>query len=107
MAGPPPPSYYLALLAEPLSRKESRFLPAFSAATSQSGGRPRPVHLLPLSSAYFTGTRLPLRGPPRFFVLLRLTARLQSPSDRPCRWINATSCVTFLSAFASMVAARF
>src|SRR5215831_1727797 len=103
----PRPLYsYLAAFAA-FTRKESRFLPAFSAATSHSGGRPRPVHLLPLSSAYFTGTRLPLRGPPRLRPLLRLTARFQSPSDRPCCWISATSCVIFLSAFASMVAARF
>src|SRR5215471_19004546 len=102
MAGPPPPSYYLALFAAPLTRKESRFLPDFSAATSQSGGRPRPVHLLPLSSAYFTGTRRPLRGPLLRRPLVSDTARRQSPIDRLCRLISATSSVTFLSAFASI-----
>jgi hypothetical protein len=70
-------------------RNESLRLPAFSAATSQSGGRPRPLHVLPLSSRYLAGTGRPASELRRPRPLLIANACLRSDRDSPYFPISA------------------
>jgi hypothetical protein len=73
-------------------RKDSRFRPAFSAATSQSGTRPRPVQAFPLSSRYLGATDRPVSGlalAPRPLLIAKACRR--SASDNRCFLINVAA----------------